>query len=125
MSLPVAANKLCQVYHNPNTPPNAPDVANVPCFLKPAWVAGQEHGDWAAFGLVWTHIMLVDSSVDLRDSYGGQEFLNTAGDIITIPDVNGTKFTVIFIELLHAGTPTEHKRVYLDRHLPTWPTNEL
>ena len=68
--------------------------------------------------------MLIDVSVDLRDSYTGQS-LHMTQDAVYVPDKNGTRFRVIFIERVQRGTPHEHKRVYLDRHAPTWPSNEL
>ena len=120
MALPVAANTTCDIYRSGNSPPAAPDVAGVPCVVK---------GDFAR-GIVtphsvegtWTHVLLVDRAVDVRDAYrGGQVFLEQ--DSVYVPDKDGTKFRVSFVERVGVGTAQEHKRVFLDRQLPTWPTN--
>jgi hypothetical protein len=42
-----------------------------------------------------------------------------------VPDSTGTAFLVKFVERVGYGTPNDHKRVYLDRAGPTWPTNNL
>jgi hypothetical protein len=118
-------NSKCQIYHSPNLPPAAPDVADVPCILKPDWAAGQEGGDRGTLQLVWTHIMLIDATVDIRDSYAGAGAFNPQGDIAYIPESTSMGYTVIFIEVIQPGTPNAHKRVYLDRQQPTWPTNDL
>ncbi|MBI2803709.1 MAG: hypothetical protein HYX68_01835 [Planctomycetes bacterium] len=125
MSLPVAANATCDLYHNLNSPPSAPDIAGLSCVLRPDWVRGQEAGDRAAVGLMWTHILLVDFAVDIRDKYTGSSSSPTNGDSIYVPDQNGTKFEAVFIEIVQKGTPGEHKRVYLDRKAPTWPSNDI
>jgi hypothetical protein len=126
MAVPLASNTTCDIYRNGVMPPfSPPSVAGVPCYLKPDWRGGQEAGDRPASGaLTWTHIMLVDAGVDVRDSYVGQEN-QAAQDTVYIPDQNGTRFLVVFVERVQRGSGHEHKRVYLDRQLPSWPTNEL
>lgn len=123
MPLPVPANTTCDIFRNGAMPPlNPPAVADVPCFLKPDWRGGQEAGERSVSALAWTHVMLVDVSVDIRDGYiGGMSY--AAQDAVYIPDDTATKFNVIFIERVR--TAPEHKRVYLDRQGPTWPTNDL
>src|SRR5262249_52155253 len=123
MSLPVAPNTTCDIYRSSHSPPAAPDVAGVPCFLKGDWRGGQEAGDRPNSGAdTWTHIMLVDVSVDIRDGYTG--FLSQlVQDSVYVPDKNGTRFVVIFVERVDRGTPHEHKRVFLDRQVPAWPTD--
>jgi hypothetical protein len=69
-------------------------------------------------------VLLVDAAVDVRDGYAGAQGFNALDDVY-IPDQNGTKFRVVFVERVHRGLPTDHKCVYLDRQLPTWPTNDL
>jgi hypothetical protein len=124
MTLPIQTNTTCDIYRYPNAPPSVPAVSGVPTFLTPDWRRGQEAGDRANASLTWTHVMLVDSSVDLRDMYVGQSTI-ALQDSVYVPDKNGTHFYVVFIELVERGTPNEHKRVYLDRQAPSWPTDEL
>lgn len=126
MALPIQANTTCDVYRTGTAPPAAPAVAGVSCYLQPDCRAGQDQGDRPMIpaALVWTHVLLVDTSVDLRDGYlGGLSFGNQ--DTVYVPNQNGTPFRVIFIERVHRGRSEDHKRVYLDRQTPTWPTNEL
>ena len=126
MTMPVAPNTTCDIYRNGNNPPAAPNVAAVACHLRPDWRAGQEHGDRATLpvGFCWTHVLLVDVSVDIRDAYAGAlAFMQQ--DSIYVPDKNGTGFKVVFVERVFRGQTQDHKRVYLDRAVPTWPTNEL
>jgi hypothetical protein len=127
MSLPMAPNTTCDIYRNANAPPAAPDAAGVNCYLKPDWRGGQEGGDRAETAVgdfVWTHILLVDVSIDIRDGYTGAM---TPGnpDRVWVPDQNGTVFTVVFVERVHRGLPGDHKRVYLDRGAPSWPSDDL
>jgi hypothetical protein len=125
MALPIAPNTTCDIYRVGVAPPAAPSVAGVPCFLKADWRAGQEAGDRPGSGaLNWTHVMLVDVSVDIRDVYAGQ-VAPAPQDSVYVPDQNGTRFLVMFIERVQRGSSQEHKRVYLERQLPVWPTNEL
>src|SRR5690242_4039234 len=125
MSLPVAANTTCDIYRVGKSPPAAPDVPGVPCFLRPDWRAGQDNGDRAAVpnSLTWTHVLLVDVSVDIRDRYLGA-LGDAPQDSVYVPDQNGTQFFVTFVERIGRGTSLDHKRVYLDRATPTWPTDE-
>ena len=126
MALPIQPNTTCDVYRTGTTPPAAPAVAGVPCYLQPDWRAGQNEGTrpLTPTALVWTHVMLVDTSVDLRDGYIGTLAWG-AQDTIYVPNQNGTAFRVIFIERVHSGRSEDHKRVYLDRQTPAWPTNEV
>ena len=124
MALPIPANTTCAIYRAGTGPPAAPVVKNVPCFLQCDWRGGQEAGEHVVAALVWTHVMLLDVSVDIRDAYSGQCTV-TAQDTIYIPDETATGFLVVFIERLQRGTAHEHKRVFLDRKTPTWPSNDL
>src|SRR5262245_45511798 len=126
MALPVPPNITCDIYRLGNTPPAASDVAAVTGYLRPDWRGGQEHGDRSGVldPIVWTHVMLVASRVDIRDAYAGA-MSRAEQDTIYIPDKNGTPFKVTFVERVDRKEATEHKRVYLDRQSPGWPTDEL
>ena len=68
----------------------------------------------------WTHLLFVDATADVRDSYP-----NAPAHRVYVPDKNGTGFDVVFVELIGRGTGAAYKRVYLDRRAVTWPSNEL
>ena len=126
MAIPVQPNTTCDIYRFGAMPPAAPSVAGVACYLRPDWRAGQEQGDRGG-GLaviVWTHLLLVDAGVDIRDAYTGA-MGRIEQDTVYIPDQNGTAFKVNFIERVHRKEAEDHKRVYLDRQTPAWPTDEV
>ncbi len=126
MSLPLLPNTTCDIYRNGHAPPAAPDVAGVACYLQADWRGGQEAGDRASVApmLAWTHVMLVETSVDVRDLYTGG-LTGSAQDTVYIPDKNGSPFKAVFVERVYRNQMQDHKRVYLDRQTPNWPTNEL
>ncbi|MCI0456131.1 MAG: hypothetical protein L0Z62_04020 [Gemmataceae bacterium] len=125
MALPLPPNTTCDVYRNGNSPPSSPDVASVPGHLTPAFRAGMEINELALTQpICYTHVLLVDASTDIRDAYTGQRIFMQQ-DTVYVPDQNGTAFRVMFVERVNRGLASDHKRVYLDRLLPTWPTNDL
>jgi hypothetical protein len=65
------------------------------------------------------------NNVDIRDRYAGV-MTSVAQDFVWIPDLNGTRFTVTFVQVIGLGTPGVHKQVFLDRNpAPPWPTTNL
>ncbi len=125
MALPVSPNTTCDVYRNGNAPPAAPDVADVSGHLRPAFREGMSVNEYdMATPIAYTHVLLIDAAVDVRDAYVGQRG-HVQQDTVYIPDQDGTPFVVMFVERVNRGLASEHKRLYLDRGLPTWPTNEL
>jgi hypothetical protein len=126
MGLPVPANTTCDIYRGGTGPPAAPAVAGVACYLSVDYERRMETGESMSTTLRYTHVMLVDVSVDIRD--GMSNYSNTSGncDLVYVPDKNGTKFQVNFVERHNRGNlQVDHKRVFLDRALPTWPTNNI
>lgn len=123
MALPVQPNTTLDIYRNANDPPAAPDVAGVSGLLRPAYHAGSEASERTG-GTAWTHVLLVDSSIDIRDGYVNGTPLAGAFDKVYVPDRNGTPFRVIFVELIRLKL-AEHKRVYLQRAALSWPTEHL
>jgi len=115
MSLPIAPTTTCDIYRTGITPPATPSVAGVPCVLQNDWRGGQQGRDRVAGTLTWTHVMLVDVTVDIRDAYVGASTLSPQ-DAVYIPDHTGTGYNVIFIEIVDNA----YKRVYLDRQAPDW-----
>src|SRR5262245_4527836 len=124
MSMPVTPNTTCDIYRTGNAPPAAPDVAAQACHLTADFYTGTEHGEGDATARRYSHVLLVGPGVDIRDDYNlgvmGANF-----DNVYVPDQNGTRFSVIFVERKLAGTPHDHKKVYLARWAPAWPTQEV
>jgi hypothetical protein len=126
MTMPLVPNTTCDIYRSGNSPPAAPNVAAVACHLRADWGGGQDQGDRASLpvDLTWTHILLIDVAIDIRDGYaGGLSFMEQ--DSVYVPNQNGTKFKVVFVERVFRGQTQDHKRAYLDRFVSSWPTNEL
>src|SRR5438034_751114 len=121
MALPIQPNTTCDIYRAGTAPPAAPAVAGVACFLQPDWRGGQEHGDRGT-QLVWTHLLLVDAGVDIRDAYTGA-MTRVNQDAVYIPDKNGTAFTVAFIERVHRNLAerSEERRVGKECRSRWWP----
>lgn len=130
MPLPQTPNTTCDIYRSTSPPPPAaPDVAAVPCVLLPDFAgchrAMGEGGGASGNELRWTHVLLVDVSVDIRDAYTGADDVGTTLDHVYVPDKDGTKFDVIFVERLGYTGDSDHKRAYLRRDTVSWPTNYL
>jgi hypothetical protein len=130
MGLPVVPNTTCDIYRSANAPPAAPDVAAVQIQLLPAFAESHRTGTSSVSTWRWTHVAIVPLEVDIRDPYiGGGPTGETAPagnqDSIWVPDKNGTQLRVMFVERVGYGTPHDHKRVYLMRQSPSWPTNNL
>ena len=120
----VPPNTTCDVYRVGVSPPTAPSVAGVSCSLTGIYPQGLERGEGDPLDLKYTHRMLVDMSADIRDDYdagtiGGNQ------DVVYVPDQTGTGFSVVFTEIVDLGMPWQHKRVYLVRLGPSYPTNQL
>jgi hypothetical protein len=118
--MPIAPNTTCDVYRTGNTPPAAPDIAGVNCHLMGAFAKGVEAGEGdAANTMRFTHIMYIERDTDVRDDYTAGVVM-TGGDNVYVPDQNGTRFIVSFVNIRG-----DTRVVYLQRQLPTWPTNNL
>jgi hypothetical protein len=116
MALPLAPNVTFDVFHNAGGPGGVPDVAGAVGYLSPIGnVTTLVNG-------LYTHILLVDLSVDVRDLFGGSP---TNADNVYIPDKTGTQFSIYLVERVNKGTRSDHKRCFLLRKQPTWPTNNL
>ncbi len=122
MALPMTPNTTCDIYRSTHSPPAAPDVAGVKCFLR----ASNRH---SINTLYHTHVLYVDVTVDIRDGYATvvpTQNVGTANDTVFIPDKNSaTTFSVAEVRRVGRGTPLDHKRVYLLRQKVTYPSNDL
>lgn len=134
-TLPVPGNTTADIYRSGNAPPGVPDIAGASIILAGDWQAAHLAAV-AGSGTVyrWTHVALVALAIDVRDDYQGppagpivgQEAAPTSdADALYIPDKNGVRYYVVFVERVGYGTGRDHKRVYLQRSKPTWPTNYL
>lgn len=121
--LPVKANTTCDVYRSGHAPPSAPDVAGVAGYLTANYYLGLEHGEGDASGFKYDHVLIVDTSADVRDGYSLGTIGN--GDTLYIPNQNGTKFNVVFVGRKNRNLPGDARWVYLQRQTPPWPTTNL
>lgn len=127
MSLPVPSNITCDVYRTGTAPPAAPAVAGLAGHLRADYRGGAENSEGQNY-VKWTHVLLVAADADVRDGYtagptGGSN--SRSQDTLYVPDQNGTKFFVVFVERVGRGSAADHKRVFLERAQPTWPTNDV
>lgn len=112
----------CDVYRfNPPPLDAQPASTNVPCQLIPDYVGGSLARNLNS--RPWTHYLLLDTGVDVRDSYpgAGNSWSFGNADTVHIPSGGTTAYAVVFVEVGGKGTASEHKRVYLDRLAPSWP----
>jgi hypothetical protein len=130
MTLP-HTNTTCDVYRAGNGPPAAPDVAGVRCHLTPK-------GASTLTTVLYTHVLLVPPTTDVRDGYVVTSLQanpgNTAtvqlgvADRVYVPDRNGTLFRVVLVRRQGQGTGLDHKVVLLARddggNIP-WPTDNV
>src|SRR5947209_1912406 len=116
MTVPIT-NTTCDVYRATRSPPAAPDVAGVKCYLEP-------RGRSTLTTNNYTHVLRVNVTVDLRDGSGGLN-QGTNPDKVYVPDKNGTPFTVILVRRVGRGTNLDHLEALLNRAGPTWPTSNL
>src|SRR5437867_4154710 len=122
MSLP--SNLLpttCDLYR-PYTAAS-PTTSNIPCQLVCDLAGGRPRGSG---NLLWTHYMLVNSDVDIRDgctrAAGADALTYADGDGLRIPSGAGnTRYVVVWVECVQRGGSNEHKRAYLIRDTATWP----
>jgi hypothetical protein len=95
----------------------APTYTNVPCRL----VADFPRSRAAGTVPEWTHYLVVDIGVDVKDgctrAAGSSGLTYADGDEVRVPGGAGTpRFVVVWVETVDAGTPREFKRAYLVRH---------
>jgi hypothetical protein len=126
MALPVNPNTTCDIYRAGRAPPAAPDVAGVSVFLTADYERRMETGEGEAVGYRYTHVMACDISVDVRDGMNNMSPTSGNNDVVYVPNKSGTAFNVRFVEVRNRSSQSLiHKRVYLDRQLPAWPTVNL
>lgn len=124
MALPVLPNTTCDIYRSGNNPPTAPDVAGVRGQLKALYGVGLERGESDGISKKFTHMLLVACPTDIRDAYDAGS-IGTTADTVYIPDKDGVGYKVVYVEILGPGSPTAHKRVFVSRQRPSWPSSNL
>jgi hypothetical protein len=127
MALIKPANTTVSVYRGVPVFTNPPAVDNVPCWFQGNYWAGLKHGDDSdPVAFKYTHVILVDLSVDVRDAYVFGIVTGTP-DTVIIPGNNpgpsSTKYVVKFVERINRGLSGDCKRVYLERVNVNWPQN--
>src|SRR5262245_56743004 len=112
MALPTTPNTTCEINRGGSW--SGPFA----CCLQADYRASIEMGEGET-GQDWryTHVMLVDLSVDIRDPYD-EGTPNGPDDRVWIPDRNGTELDVAFVARIGKDTPQDHKAVYLLRSAP-------
>jgi len=122
MSVPAAlCPTTCDIYRP--LAAGSPLATGVVCQLVCELTAGRPAG---AGGLQWSHYLVVNPSVDLRDgctrAAGANALTYADGDGVVIPSGAGnTRYVVVWVETVQRGTPGEHKRAYLLRDQAAWP----
>src|SRR5262245_42824193 len=101
-------NTTFDLYHS-GGPPAAPAAAGLQGFLADHWQRGGLacKGDRTWF---WTAILDVPLDTDLRDGYPASPMSS-----VWVPNQNGQKYSVIFVERMRSGRGSEFKRAYLLR----------
>src|SRR5437588_2270156 len=90
----------CDVYRfNPPSQDAQPASTNVACQLVPDYVSGSMTRSFSS--RPWTHYLLLDSSVDVRDSYPGANASWPFGnaDTVRVPSGGTTAYAVVFVEV--------------------------
>src|SRR5262249_20070240 len=104
MGLPLPPNTTMDIYRSANAPPAAPYVAAVACNLQPTWLDARSHVSVVSTSPTdrWTHVALVLSTTDIRDSYNASN-VGSNQDTIYVPNKSGTPFQVRFVERVFRG----------------------
>jgi hypothetical protein len=117
----MTTNTTCDVYRAGVTPPSSPAVGGVAILLTANFGEFRMAGGGAGREFRYTHLALFPAGTDVRDGFDSGASGAATCDSVYVPDQNGTSFAVRFVVRLNDGT----RKVYLDRGLPAWPTNEV
>jgi hypothetical protein len=126
MSIPMAPNTTCDIYHWGAAPPSPPSVAGVKCYLTPV---GQSTlttpQSYTGTQAGYTHKLYVDHTVDIRDGTGMASLSPNQPDSFYVPDKNGQQFQVVMVRRYGRGTATDYLIVLAKRLSATWPQQNL
>jgi hypothetical protein len=127
VSNPFAVTATCDIFWDPTHA--VPDMSGVPCTLVAAWDDGQYHGTRNMPTLMYTHMMHLEPTIDIRDAYIGAMAAAAKIPYLMIPnytDTVATKFNISFVTRVNIGQRADHKVAYLNRSpVPAWPTKYL
>ena|SRR5437867_2854512 len=122
MSIP--ANHLtttCDIYRPFGA--GSPTTTAVACRLVTDLAGGRGVG--ANGSVIWTEYLDVDDTADIRDGCtrlaGGDSVIYADGDEVRIPNGSGSRYVVVWVELVNRGTSRQFKRAYLVRDTAVWP----
>lgn len=104
-----APNTSADVYHAGHAPPSAPDLGEVQGHLRESWQRGLAVSESHPAAL-WTATFDVPLDTDLRDGWPG-----LPAPTVYIPNRDGQKYTVVFVERRRQRAGGDFKRVYLRR----------
>jgi len=124
MAPPFPPHTTCHIYRPATSPPAAPAVAGVRSLLQSSYARCLEQGENDPADWQWTHVLLVDRDTDIRDDYA-LGVPQATRDSVYIPTQSGTRYDVLFVERKGRGTPADHKKVYLRRYAPSWPSENV
>lgn len=94
-----------------------PTTSNIPCRLVADFNRSRQSSD----ALDWTHYLILNPDVDIRDGCsrltGSNALTYADGDEVRIPTgTSAPRFVVVWVEKVETGSPREFKRVFLMRH---------
>ncbi len=117
MAMPLAPNTTCDIFRFDKSPPDDdPNEPGVRVHLTAEYAKGLEMGETRAKAdIKFTHIMLVEPDLDIRDDFKDLVPTVSQSDKVFIPDEDGTEYVVVHVNRQGKGTATDHKRVYLRR----------
>jgi hypothetical protein len=116
MSIPLdQLPSLCSI-HRPFGTSEAIET-DLACRIAPDLIGRATDGYGA---LQWTHRLIIDEGVDLRDNCDRLDGVNLLvfhdGDEVRIPPLTGERYVVVWVEVVALDTPQEFQRAYLMRH---------
>jgi hypothetical protein len=111
MPFPLSFNMTCDIYRPTRSPPQTPDVAGARGHLQ------ERSQNIKSQPKVYNYLLALPLTTDIRDA--------GSGDNVYVPDQNGTKFTVVWVERVPCGGSADYKIAYLVRSTTTFPTDQV
>lgn len=112
MPLPMT-NTTVAIYRPGEAPPDPPAAADVAGLLRPTFRRGLHDGRLDDPNGRFSHVLLVQPTVDIRDGYDRGDVDAAAADVVI--EADDVSYRVVFVERRNRGSPEDHLRVYLAR----------